>query len=245
MGKSLNDPYLRQPGALTGENMNKAIDPYFDMFRNKRWLFGQPVMGQFTIGVTKAQQPAVAAEGDNLATFEDINSLRNLAGLPVAESRLMDSAGETLQHILGRFKHEVKNFEVNGDLDDDLYHALYDYYSDNGEMPYGTMKARTGDPYNWISDRLADELGVTESNSGMIMPEADVLNTFEVMSGFDAPAVQEGGCNATMEGEYCPEHGLAECGGMYEMGTVAGGMAPVIGEGDAVLARIKSLALLK
>jgi hypothetical protein len=49
----------------------------------------------------------------------------------------------------------------------------------------------------------------------------------------------------TMEGEYCPEHGLAECGGMYEMGTVAGGMAPVIGEGDAVLARIKSLALLK
>jgi hypothetical protein len=60
MGKSLNDPYLRQPGALTGENMNKAIDPYFDMFRNKRWLFGQPVAGQFTIGVTKAQQPAVA-----------------------------------------------------------------------------------------------------------------------------------------------------------------------------------------
>jgi hypothetical protein len=185
------------------------------------------------------------AEGDNLATFEDINSLRNLAGLPVAESRLMDSAGETLEHILNRFKHEVKNFEANGDLDDDLYHALYDYYSDNGEMPYGTMKARTGDPYNWISDRLADELGVTESNSGMIMPEADVLNTFEVMSGFDTPAVHEGSCNSTMEGEYCPEHGLAECGGMYEMGTVAGGIAPVIGEGDAVLARIKSLALLK
>jgi hypothetical protein len=72
-----------------------------------------------------------------------------------------------------------------------------------------------------------------------------MLNTFEVMSGFDAPAVHEGSCNNTMEGQYCPEHGLAECGGMYEMGTVAGGMAPVIGEGDAVLARIKSLALLK
>ena len=70
----------------------------------------------------------------------------------------------------------------------------------------------------------------------------------------------------TAEGDYCPEHGLAECG-MYEMGTVAGSMAPVMGEqavqdpinynaaitgsyyeareGDAVLARIKSLALLK
>jgi len=201
-------------------------------------------------------------EADNMATFEStLDTMRKAAGVPIfkaallsaggaaydkfTESRLMDSAGETLQHILNRFKHEVRNFEANGDLDDDLYHALYDYYSDNGEMPYGTMKARTGDPYNWISDRLADELGVTESNSGMIMPEADVLNTFEVMSGFDAPAVHEGSCNSTMEGEYCPEHGLAECGGMYEMGTVAGGMAPVIGEGDAVLARIKSLALLK
>ena len=64
-----------------------------------------------------------------------------------------------------------------------------------------------------------------------------------------------------MEGEYCPEHGLMECG------TVAGGMAPVMGErakmteytgnitnfgleegkseGDVMLARIKSLALLR
>jgi hypothetical protein len=78
--------------------------------------------------------------------------------------------------------------------------------------------------------------------------EADALATFEVMSGFDAP-VAEGSCNMTAEGEYCPEHALAECGsGMYEMGTVAGSMAPVIGEGqdsDALLARIKSLALIK
>ena len=244
-GDRLNPADLKQPGVLTGENMHKAVNPYYDMFISKGWRFDAPISGQFTIGVAKGDTRFAMPEGDNLATFEDINSLRNLAGLPVAESRLMDSAGETLEHILNRFKHEVKNFEANGDLDDDLYHALYDYYSDNGEMPYGTMKARTGDPYNWISDRLADELGVTESNSGMIMPEADVLNTFEVMSGFDAPAVHEGSCNSTMEGEYCPEHGLAECGGMYEMGTVAGGMAPVIGEGDAVLARIKSLALIK
>ena len=42
--------------------------------------------------------------------------------------------------------------------------------------------------------------------------------------------IKEGSCNATMEGEYCPEHGLTECG-MYEMGTVAGSVAPVVGEG--------------
>ena len=39
----------------------------------------------------------------------------------------------------------------------------------------------------------------------------------------------ESECNHTMEGEYCPEHGLAECGGMYE----------------SQLARIKSLAMVK
>jgi hypothetical protein len=157
-------------------------------------------------------------EGDNLATFEStLDTMRKAAGVPIfkaallsaggaaydkfTESRLMDSAGETLQHILNRFKHEVKNFEENSDLDDDLYDALYDYYSNNGEMPYGTMKARTGDPYNWISDRLAQELGVNEN---LISPMA-------------MPVTTEGaGCNMTMEGEYCPEHGLMECGGMYE-----------------------------
>jgi hypothetical protein len=92
---------------------------------------------------------------------------------------------------------------------------LYDYYSDNGEMPYGTMKARTGDPYNWISDRLADELGVKEN---LIMPRWQCQWP---------PKVH--GCNMTMEGEYCPEHGLAECGGMYEtMDEVASSMRSLI-----------------
>ena len=143
---------------------------------------------------------------------------------------------------MGRFKHEVKNFETNGDLDDDLYHALYDYYSDNGEMPYGVAKARDGDPYNWISDRLAQELGVNEN---LISPMA-------------MPVATEGaGCNMTMEGEYCPEHGLAECGGMYEnmdkpphddpmnYNAAITGSYYESREGDATLARIKSLALLK
>jgi hypothetical protein len=50
--------------------------------------------------------------------------------------------------------------------------------------------------------------------------EGDNMSTFE-----------QAGCNQTMEGEYCPEHGMSECGnyGMYE----------------SELARIKSLALLR
>jgi hypothetical protein len=101
--------------------------------------------------------------------------------------------------------------------------------------------------------------------------------------------VSEGSCNMTMEGEYCPEHGLAECGmssggamGMpYSMGEAEvqddpqDDAVPVLPlnmveekddpinynaamtgsyyegketrtqEGDALLARIKSLALLR
>jgi len=134
--------------------------------------------------------------------------------MPVKESVLTDSTGHTLDHILKRFSREVSDFKQTGELDRDLFEALYDYYFD--DMPYGIKKARTGDPDEWISDRLAAELG---------MNEADNISTFEVMSGFDAP-VAEGNCNMTAEGEYCPEHGLAECA-MEEgwKGELAGGTA--------------------
>ena len=164
-----------------------------------------------------------------VAESAELNTMLKYAGIPVAESRVLDESGETLDHILNRFKHEVAQFEQDGDLDDNLYDALYDYYSDAGEIPYGIAKARTGDPYQWVSDRLDQELG-TGNHAMRDLPEADPISTFEVMSGFDAP-VAEGSCNMTAEGAYCPEHGLAECGnyGMYE----------------SELARIKSLALFK
>ena len=73
----------------------------------------------------------------------------------ISESRLIDESGETLDHILNRFKHDVKRFEAGEDIyNSDLYHALFDYYSENGEMPYGTQKARDGDPVEFIHDRL-------------------------------------------------------------------------------------------
>lgn len=176
-----------------------------------------------------AEQPPMAPiETPAPQVAEELNKMRKAAGLPVVES-ILDESGETLQHILDRFKFETTQFQQDGELDSDLYEALFDYYSSKGEIPYGIAKARDGDPHDWVSDKLSQHLGVDESNSGMIMPEADVIDTFEVMSGFDAPTV-EGSCNMTAEGEYCPEHGLTECGGMYEMGTVAGSMAPIMDE---------------
>jgi hypothetical protein len=80
-------------------------------------------------------------------------------GLPqkVTESIMLE-AGSTLEHIVNKFKYETKKF-INGDeLDSDLYEALFDYYNDNGEMPYGVAKARTGDPYQWINNKFENEL---------------------------------------------------------------------------------------
>jgi hypothetical protein len=160
----------------------------------------------------------------------------------LSESRILDESGETLDHILNRFKHEVNQFEQGADLDTDLYHALFDYYSDAGEMPYGVAKARDGDPYEWVTQQLDRELGTNK------LPVDEMLGMAAVGEG-------TGTCNHTMEGEYCPEHGLVECG------TVAGGMAPVMGEDskdsmdhrgavtdsfyESELDRLKKLSLIK
>lgn len=46
----------------------------------------------------------------------------------------------------------------NEDMDDDVYMTMYDYFME--DMPYGTAKARTGDPIEWICETLCKELGL-------------------------------------------------------------------------------------
>jgi hypothetical protein len=141
------------------------------------------------------------AEGDNMATFvedRELSTMLKYAGVPIKEGVLNDSTGSTMDHIQDRFRRDIKDFTETGDMSDDLYDALYDYYFD--DMPYAVRKAKSNheDQYQWIGNRFADDLGINENLiSPMSMP------------------VSEGSCNMTMEGSYCPEHGLAECG-MYE-----------------------------
>ena len=71
---------------------------------------------------------------------------------------MLDEGGHTLSHVVNRFKHEVKKFLNGEEMSDNLYDALYDYYLDSGEMPYGVAKAREGDPYAWISDRFYNDI---------------------------------------------------------------------------------------
>lgn len=82
-------------------------------------------------------------------------------GLPtkVSESVMLE-AGSALEHIINKFKHETKNFLAGNELDNDLFEALFDYYADNGEMPYGVAKARDGDPYQWIDNKFEQDLSI-------------------------------------------------------------------------------------
>ena len=61
-----------------------------------------------------------------------------------------------LKAILDQYSEAYADYKAGGDLTDsnEFYEALFDYFSNNSEMPYGTQKARDGDPVEWISDKL-------------------------------------------------------------------------------------------
>ena len=85
-------------------------------------------------------------------------------GEVVGEGKVVDEAMESdeLAAILAKHPEEVAKMKQMGDMDtnSELYMELYSYYSD--EMPYGTQKARDGDPVEWIMNKL-DDLGIMES----------------------------------------------------------------------------------
>lgn len=81
-----------------------------------------------------------------------------LEGLSNLNPSMVMENDNTMRHIVSKFKHEVKNFLAGQELSDDLYHALYDYYSDHGEMPYGIAKGRDGDPYEWVHMRFDQDV---------------------------------------------------------------------------------------
>jgi predicted N-acyltransferase len=50
-------------------------------------------------------------------------------------------------------------FTNGADLTEELYDDLYEYYAfTKAEMPYGTAKARTGDPFEWVTERFESDV---------------------------------------------------------------------------------------
>jgi len=98
---------------------------------------------------------------------------------------------------------------------------------------YVTHELRSGDP-DIVKGPFASQQQAQMWMNGNIPDADDPSERYEITQMFEGDNLatfEEAQCNQTMEGEYCPEHGLAECGNysMYE----------------SELARLKSLALLK
>jgi hypothetical protein len=108
---------------------------------------------------------------------------------------MRDEEGHTLEHIVNRFKHETKTFLNTGEMSDNLYDALYDYYLDRGDMPYGVAKAREGDPYTWIAARFEADI---DGTADVKMPMGkvagdDTLNELARLAGLRESQVNECG----------------------------------------------------
>ena len=78
-------------------------------------------------------------------------------------------------------KHDVSSID-DIEYGSEVYEDLFGYYMDSGEMPYGIMKARTGDPDVLIADRI-DELGLLsdEKDKDVKMPFPDALDQHQIM----------------------------------------------------------------
>jgi len=112
----------------------------------------------------------VMAAIDDVADFvgdtEEIGSSDVSAWVKQVEQTLagmgesVNEGTDTLEGILSKFSADYAKFKAGGDIDEnqDFFDALYEYFFD--EMPYGVKKARDGDPYEWITDRLDQESGI-------------------------------------------------------------------------------------
>ena len=63
-----------------------------------------------------------------------------------------------LSEIIKKHQIDVDLFINGADLTEELYDDLYDYYCTNNLMPYGTAKARTGDPFEWVTERFESDV---------------------------------------------------------------------------------------
>ena len=168
-----------------------------------------------------SKEVAKAAKGMSKKDAKDFAKTKH-KGLPdrVNEALTYEAADKGLNAICHRYSKECNDFMTSGNLDDDLYNALYDYYFD--DMPYGVKKARDGDPYEWVADRFYADMGGDQYNGGPdslspIPPSVNIKKDDELNELARLAGLEESSCNMTAEGQYCEVHGMNECGmSMYE-----------------------------
>jgi N-acetylmuramoyl-L-alanine amidase len=108
--------------------------------------------GEWLVADTKQNQYIVYTSGHPIGPdFEAIDE----------STQLNEDPGHSILDVISpqQFDNLCQIYAAGEDFtaDDDLYEKFYEYYI--REMPYGTAKARDGDPYEWFYDRVLHDYG--------------------------------------------------------------------------------------
>jgi hypothetical protein len=160
-------------------------------------------------------------EGDNPSTFESLQGIKHLAGMPIQESRVEESSEYTYEKIGQTLAQEQPHLDANSDQ---FAHAVYHEMIELGMTPKSANHK-----LNYDEDFLGDVASAFHHYVRHGIDEAvpTIDPPTSTPSFGNDPATPMNECNYTMENEYCPVHGLAEC---YGTGVF-----------ESELARIKAL----
>ncbi len=142
----------------------------------------------------KVMMKVIRARDENSATtkFQRVKPNAKIVDVEKEKLNIGEQGPQSIHDILQQFPQEVNAFKTDPDFDildhEEFYEALFNMYLDSGEMPYGTAKARTGDPAQWITDKLHMELTrperqrkvVTDPETGKPKWEEDTVKEDQV-----------------------------------------------------------------
>ena len=116
---------------------------------------------QARLSVTKGPEgtEVKSSTGRVKATFEPNKPTKIEPGSKVGEGMIK----ATVDDILRKHKGAIRRYQKTGDLADELYSDLYAHFKN--KMPYGTVTAKTGDPYEWVANKLDELIKVPEGNA--------------------------------------------------------------------------------
>lgn len=105
-----------------------------------------------------------------------------------------------MQAVLDQYEDSWRAFKAGGEIDDnpEFYDALFNYFADSGEMPYEVAKARTGDPIEWITNKMdalagnekvseADEDDVEASAADQAAADKNIIMQLRKAADYEKP----------------------------------------------------------
>ena len=181
------------PQAYGSGTPKKGFEPTYDAKEDtvKEANFKFTYKDQFA---NKVMMKVIRARDENSATtkFQRVKPNAKIVDVEKEKLNIGEQSPQSIHDVLQQFPQEVNAFKTDPDFDildhEEFYEALFNMYWDSGEMPYGTAKARTGDPAQWITDQLHMELTrperqrkvVTDPETGKPKWEEDTVKEDQV-----------------------------------------------------------------